>query len=415
MPTVEAGTASPSAEADVIIVGGGPAGIATALFLGHADPERQQRVVVLEKERYPRDKYCAGGIGARADRWLADIGVTVDVPSVSIEGVSLKLPGGTVCRREGPIGRVVRRIEYDHALARAAASRGIRICEQAKVTALDVGREGVTVVSTAGVFRGRVVVGADGVGSFVRKAMGLPRGRLRAEVIELDTEEVDGDPERDLLHFDAADRTLTGYSWDFPTLVDGQPLVCRGVYHLKIDDDPLDIRARLAARLAERGLDIANYRLKRYAERGFELHEPYAAPRVLLVGEAAGIDALTGEGIAQAIAYGAFAGPYLAEKLRTSDLVFGDFGARLARSKVGIELGVRARILPHFFGRHRAHVERFLLGTPDVVTIGVQHFGGKPMSRSKIVRSALSAGWHALSAAAGDLSWPRRDAARLIE
>ena len=80
---------------DVIVVGGGPAGLATALFLCHADPARRGRVVVLEKERYPRDKFCAGALGARADQILMRIGVGVDVPSVPVDGVSIAVAGGS--------------------------------------------------------------------------------------------------------------------------------------------------------------------------------------------------------------------------------------------------------------------------------------------------------------------------------
>ena len=83
----------------------------------------------------------------------------------------------------------------------------------------------------------------------------------------------------------------------------------------------------LAERLRERGLSIDRYRLKRFAERGFELHVPYAAPRALLVGEAAGIDGLTGEGIPQAIEYGAVAGAYLADKIGQGDFSFGDWSS----------------------------------------------------------------------------------------
>jgi menaquinone-9 beta-reductase len=359
-------------------------------------------VVVLEKDRYPRDKFCAGAIGARADQALARIGVTVDVPSVPIDGMSLALGEGTLAARGGGIGRVVRRIEYDHALAEIAAERGARVYDGVRVSALHVGARDVSVESTAGTWRAQVVVGADGVGSFVRRAMGLGAGSLRAQVIELDTEEVRGDPARDMLHFDATDPSLAGYAWDFPTLVDGKALVCRGVYQLKAcerargEADP-DVHAILRDRLASRGLDIGRYRIKRYAERGFERHAPYAAERVMLVGEAAGIDGLTGEGIAQAVMYGAFAGAYLAEKWAQRDFAFGDFRARLERSPVGFELGVRGRAIPHYFGAHRALIERFVLRTPDFFAMGLEHFAGRRLSRARLARSVLSFGSHLLS------------------
>jgi len=70
---------------DLVIVGGGPAGVSTALFLMAAAPWLTGRIAILEKERYPREKICAGAIGARADKLLATIGVRVEVPSVAIQ------------------------------------------------------------------------------------------------------------------------------------------------------------------------------------------------------------------------------------------------------------------------------------------------------------------------------------------
>src|SRR5262249_6799195 len=157
------------------------------------------------------------------------------------------------------------------------------------------------------------------------------------------------DPSRDFLHFDLTDASLLGYAWDFPTIVDGRPMVCRGCYELRPDpalaDAPdlaeaPDVGARLAERLRGLGLG-AEARIKRSAARGLALHAPVARPRALLVGEAAGIDPALGEGIAQAVFYGAAAGPYLSRCLDRGDLSFGDWRRELSRSRVGLDLGIR--------------------------------------------------------------------------
>ena len=48
-------------DTDLVIIGGGPAGLSTALHLQHLAPRLAERTVVLEAERYPREKICAGG------------------------------------------------------------------------------------------------------------------------------------------------------------------------------------------------------------------------------------------------------------------------------------------------------------------------------------------------------------------
>ena len=63
------------ARAQIVIVGGGPAGLASALSLAREAPGELDEVLVLERASYPRDKICAGGLGARADTTLALLGV----------------------------------------------------------------------------------------------------------------------------------------------------------------------------------------------------------------------------------------------------------------------------------------------------------------------------------------------------
>lgn len=370
-------------------MGAGPAGSATALFLAHVAPELTDRILVLEKEHFPREKFCAGGVGARADKLLGSIGVRVDVPSVWLDGIAFRAMGHTTTVREPGIGRVVRRIEFDHELVRVARSRGVQVEEGVRVLSLSRVQSGYELDTSAGPIKARVVIGADGVQSVVRRAMGLSAARYRAQAIEVDTEPVESDLPRDVILFDASRRELPGYYWDFPTLVDGREMIVRGVYLLRRTDEPaeVEINAVLADELALRGIDLTKLKKKRYAELAFDPHLPASRPHVLLVGEAAGIDPVTGEGIAQAIFYGATAARYLASRIRGRDFAFEDWPSTIRRNAIGRDLITRTLGVPLFYGPPRANVEAFLLDSPDFIRIGAQHFGGKTWSKAALLRA----------------------------
>lgn len=372
-------------ELDAVIVGGGPAGISTALHLQAAAPHL--RIAVLEKERYPREKICAGGIGARAFRILEKIGIEVDSPRVPLDAVAMRIHGETVVVRVPGCGAVVRRIEFDHAFAKAAIARGIDLRDGCEVEAVTVDPTGVTIVTAGETLRARAVIGADGVAGIVRRQTGFPRGDLRAQVVELDTEGTPQDLPRDTVVFDFDASDLRGYAWDFPTQVAGEPLVCRGVYVIRNlgSDEP---KARIAAYLAARGLDLGRYRLKQFAERGFEPGAAISAPRVLLVGEAAGIDIATGEGIGQAIEYGSVAGPYLARAFANDDVGFADWPRAIEKHHLGTQMAIRFGCYRAFYGHRRPTIEKLLPQLPALFKVGVQDFAGVPLSKLAMVRGA---------------------------
>ena len=66
---------------------------------------------------------------------------------------------------------------------------------------------------------------------------------------------------------------------------------------------------------------------------------------MLLVGEAAGIDIATGEGIGQAIEYGSIAGPYLASALADDDLRFADWRKHVDNRHLGWQMAIRHGVL----------------------------------------------------------------------
>ncbi len=379
---------------DLLIVGAGPSGLSTALFLLARVPALAGRLEVVDRATFPREKFCAGAVGARADVLLETIGARVDVPSVPVDGLAVRFTRGVASRSVGGIGRVVRRLEFDAELLHVARARGVRVTEGVKVNNVTVHERGVTVDASDGVREVAAVVGADGVQSVVRRSLGLPQGSLRAQVVEVDTDAC-ADDLAGILDFDLRDEALVGYAWDFPTLVDGRALMCRGVYDLGWEDErAVDVGARLEAHLQERGVSTRGLKFKRYSVRGLELHRAMSSKRVLLVGEAAGVDPLLGEGIAQGIAYGALAADYLAPRLEDDALDFSDWRRVFARSATCADLLARTGALQFLRtpARRRLLAGLTLSGT-EALDVTTSLFAGKRPP----LRSALTAGMKGLA------------------
>ncbi|MCB9688452.1 MAG: NAD(P)/FAD-dependent oxidoreductase [Alphaproteobacteria bacterium] len=167
-------------DAEVIVVGGGLAGLATAVGLW----SRGREVLVLDRASAGRDKPCGEGMLPHGVAALVRAGFPIPEPSMRFVGIAYRdgdtRAMGTFPR--GGTGLGVRRTVLDASLDAHARSLGVPVRRGVRVTGLG-GEAGAWRVSTSdGELRARVVVGADGARSPTRRLLGLhadPAGRKR--------------------------------------------------------------------------------------------------------------------------------------------------------------------------------------------------------------------------------------------
>ena len=224
-----------SVDADVVIAGAGPAGVAVAVALVRRRPALGSggRVVCFDRARFPREKPCGGGLTGHARRALEELGLVVRVPFVSCR--TGRIVYGAESRRvalDRPVD-VVRREDFDADLVAQARALGVRIVEGEGIAAHHVDRAArvVTVQTTGGArVRARVLVAADGAGSRVRKELtegdrGAPARPLQLFKHELVVQAPGGGaggaagtawPAEMTYDFSPMDEGLRGYIWLFP-------------------------------------------------------------------------------------------------------------------------------------------------------------------------------------------------------
>ena len=118
-------------------MGGGPAGLSTALSLLKLAPSVKDDLIVLEKASYPRDKVCAGGLIRRALDHLEALGISLNIPYVRVDCASLVFPPAEAFTIESSgQGVVISRRDFDALLARELKSRGVRVLEGVRVLSL---------------------------------------------------------------------------------------------------------------------------------------------------------------------------------------------------------------------------------------------------------------------------------------
>lgn len=184
-------TDSSSYDADVIVVGAGPAGSSAAYWLAGSGLD----VLLLEKTSFPREKVCGDGLTPRGTRALIDMGIDVSEDAGWLHNKGLRVIGGGLrLHLDWPdlstfpsYGLVRPRADLDALLANRAVKAGAVLHEQTTVTEPLFDRAGriAGVSATVGPdrrpvsYRAKVVLSCDGVSGKLAQRIGLHRNDKR--------------------------------------------------------------------------------------------------------------------------------------------------------------------------------------------------------------------------------------------
>ncbi len=395
--TAASEAAAIEAEADVIVVGAGPAGASTAYHLAQSGLE----VLLLEKAQFPREKVCGDGLTPRATKQLVDMGIDISEEAGWLRNKGLRIIGGGVrLELDWPelasfpdYGLVRKRADFDELLARQAEKAGAKLHQQCNVTGpvLDE-RTGRVVGVTAKlgpdkrevVFRAPLVVAADGNSTRLSLAMGLHRREDRPMGVAYRTYFNSPRSDDDYLESwlelwdrrGGQEKLLPGYGWIFG-MGDGTSNVGLGLLNTTASFKDIDYRELLKVWCA--GMpEEWGYTPENMTEpiRGAALpmafnRQPHYTRGFLLVGDAGGmVNPFNGEGIAYAMESGQIAAGVIVQALaRQTDL--------------GRERALEAypRILKEVYGGYYSLGRAFVkaIGNPLVMRMAAQRGLTHPM------------------------------------
>ncbi len=358
-------TASPDTlSTDVLIVGAGPAGSATAAWAARHGLD----VMLVDAETFPRDKPCGDGLTPRAIAEMDALGL-----SPWLEGrarnwglraagfgqeLYLPWPGGSLPRNGGAAPRVV----LDDAIRQVALDSGAVAVEGHRAT--DVVMDGSRVAgvefssgsgrtATKRTITCRRLVVADGARSQLGRRLGREWHRGTAYGVAargyIDSERSDDPWISSHLELRGTEgELLSGYGWVFP-LGDGQVNI--GVGTLATDRHPADVNLRqLLGHYTDQQRD--DWRLSG------EVRDPWSAllpmggavsgvagANWLLVGDAAGcVNPLNGEGIDYGLETGHLAAQLLADTIPNVSMDYTRQWAPILRRQYGTAFSIARRL-----------------------------------------------------------------------
>jgi 2-polyprenyl-6-methoxyphenol hydroxylase-like FAD-dependent oxidoreductase len=369
-------------ETDVLVVGGSVAGATTARLLAEAG----HRAIVLDRARFPRDKPCGEGVMPTGVRLLDQFGILPNVrPGQGhvLRGVGFIMNGRDRVRGDFPDvgggfdrGLGIKRLVLDHQLLEhARAHPGVEVHEGEPATKMEWSPGRLAEVSTPSArYRARVIVGADGARSLVRRKLGLelPRGRRRRYGMRAHFTFRDGraledyvmvycDPGAECYTTPVSDTEL-----EVALLVEHGAMASFAGKHEAAFDAYLQSLPHLRAAIQ------GGQRTSAVLACGpFDVWaRSRVADRAILVGDAGGyLDPITGEGIALALRSACWAAEVVNDALRRDDLSatrLAPYHMRLEQALRHYKILTRALLYLIRHGRLAAFAVRRLACCPEL-------------------------------------------------
>jgi menaquinone-9 beta-reductase len=339
-------TTADERQADVIVVGAGPAGSTAAFHLASAGVD----VLLLEKTSFPREKVCGDGLTPRATKQLLGLGIDLDAPGW-VKNHGLRIVGGghqiavpwPDLTEYPPYGLVRTRMDFDEILARHAEKAGARLFERTAVTGPVIDEQTGRVVGVTAKpvddqgrktgddleFRAPIVIAADGVSARFALALGLEKRDNRPMGVAVRTYYTSPRHDDDWLESwlelwdgkPGESNLLPGYGWIFG-VGDGTANVGLGMLNTTKAFRSVDYKD-LLRRWLDNTPEEWGFRDQNMVGKigsaalpmGFN-RKPHYSRGVLLVGDAGGmVNPMNGEGIAYAMESGEMAAATVVQAL----------------------------------------------------------------------------------------------------
>lgn len=311
-------------------------------------------MIIVDKAVHPREKLCGGGVTHLGENLLGRIGLTIETPNFPVREVRLKYQDMSYSFLGNPVFRIVHRAEFDHWLVQQVEARSVQVRQGEAVLDVVPEVDFVHVVTDKQHYRARVLVAADGSRSTIRAKLKWneesthPHVARLIEVLTPETAESSREFRDGVAVFDFTRMTegLQGYYWDFPSMVRGETQMNRGVFDSRArpEREKANLKQTLHDSLAERERNLEDYTTKGHPIRWFNSRGRLSAPRILLAGDAAGVDPLFGEGISLALGYGSVAADAITAAFAKNDFSFVDYRQRVLRHSLLWQLPWRVRL-----------------------------------------------------------------------